>query len=382
MARHMATMLAQLGNHCDRATGAVSVPVYHAATYSHPALGESTGYDYTRSENPTRAVLENAIASLEGGARGFAFSSGMAAVHAAFCLLAPGDHVIASNDLYGGTYRLFEQLLKPLGMRFTYVDMGDPENVRAALTDRTKAVFIESPTNPTMKIADIAGCARAAKSAGAWTFVDNTFLTPYFQRPIELGADVVLHSATKYLGGHNDVLAGLAVAADENTAERLAFVQNAVGAVLGPQDAWLLLRGMKTLALRMERHQDNAVAVSRFLAVHPSIQRVYYPGLDGHPGKDVQREQATGYGGMVSFEVVDERMVEPLLSAVRVITFAESLGGVESLITFPARQTHADIPREVREAYGVTDRLLRLSVGVEAAEDIIADLAQALGGMG
>ncbi len=381
MAQHIATMLVQLGNHRDRATGAISVPVYHSATYSHSALGESTGYDYTRSENPTRAVLEDAIAGLEGGARGFAFSSGMAAVHAAFCLLAPGDHVIASNDLYGGTYRLFEQLLKPLGMRFTYVDMGDPENVRAALTDRTKAVFIESPTNPTMKIADIAGCARVAKSAGAWTFVDNTFLTPYFQRPIELGADVVLHSATKYLGGHNDVLAGLAVAADEDTAKRLAFAQNAVGAVLGPQDAWLLLRGMKTLALRMERHQDNAVAVSRFLAEHPSIQRVYYPGLDGHPGKAVQREQATGYGGMVSFEVVDERMVEPLLSAVRVITFAESLGGVESLITFPARQTHADIPREVREAYGVTDRLLRLSVGVEAAEDIIADLAQALGGM-
>ena len=376
---HLATVLAQLGNRQDTLTGAVSVPVHRASTYSHPALGESTGYDYTRSKNPTRDVLEDAITRLEGGVRGYAFASGMAAVHAAFGLLAPGDHVIASDDLYGGTYRLFEQLLKPLGMHFTYVDMADPENVRAALTGRTKVVFIESPTNPTMKIADIAGCAAVAKAAGAWTFVDNTFLTPYFQRPIELGADVVLHSATKYLGGHNDILAGLAVAADVEVAERLAFAQNAVGAVLGPDDAWLVLRGMKTLALRMERHQENALAVSRFLAEHPGVERVFYPGMDGHPGKALQDGQATGYGGMLSFEVADERMVAPLLAAVRVITFAESLGGVESLITFPARQTHADIPREVREADGVTDRLLRLSVGIEAAQDIIADLAGALG---
>ncbi len=378
MTPHLATVLAQLGNREDTLTGAVSIPVYRASTYSHPALGESTGYDYTRSKNPTRDVLEDAIARLEGGVRGYAFASGMSAVHAAFSLLAPDDHVIASDDLYGGTYRLFEQWFKPLGMHFTYVDMADPENVRAALTGRTRAVFIESPTNPTMAIADIAGCAAVAKEAGALTFVDNTFLTPYFQRPVELGADVVLHSATKYLGGHNDILAGLAVAADGEAAERLEFAQNAVGGVLGPDDAWLVLRGMKTLALRMERHQENALAVSRFLLEHPRVERVFYPGIDGHPGKGLHDTQASGYGGMLSFEVADERMVAPLLAAVRVITFAESLGSVESLITFPARQTHADIPREVREAHGVTDRLLRLSVGIEAAQDIIADLAGAL----
>lgn len=373
------TRLAQYGNRTDPSTGAVSVPVYHATTFAHPGLGQSTGYDYTRTANPTRRALEEAIADLEGGARGFSFSSGMAAVHAVVCLLGQGDHIVASQDLYGGTYRLFERLLPGLGLTCSYADTGDANAVRAALRPNTKALFIESPTNPTMRVADLPACVRIARERGLLSIVDNTFMTPYFQRPLELGADIVVHSATKYLGGHNDVLAGLVAVREAVVAERVAFVQNSIGAVLGPQDAWLLLRGMKTLALRMRRHDENGRAVAEWLARHPEVRAVFYPGLRDHPGRERHERQASGYGGMVSFELVDERLVEPLLSSVRLITFAESLGGLETLITFPARQTHADIPRQVREAYGVNDRLLRLSVGIESAGDIIADLGQALG---
>ena len=372
------SVLAQLGNRKDPHTGAVSVPVYHATTFAHPGLGDSTGYDYARSKNPTRQVLEDAIAEIEGGVRGFAFSSGMAAVHAVAGLFAAGDHIVASNDLYGGTYRLFEQVLARFGVRVSYVDAAAPEAVAAALTPATRGIFLESPTNPTMRIADIAGCAGLAAARGLLLIVDNTFMTPYFQRPLQLGADIVLHSATKYLGGHNDVLAGLAAVRDGKLAERLYFLQNSVGAVPGPEDAWLLLRGMKTLGLRMRRHEANAAAVARWLQRQPLVARVHYPGLPGHPGKELHERQASGHGGMVSFEVADERMVAPLLRSVALVTFAESLGGLETLITFPARQTHADIPRAVREACGVTERLLRLSVGVEDADDIIADLARAL----
>jgi cystathionine gamma-synthase len=371
------TRFVQAGNRRDTVTGAVSFPIHRSTTFSHPSLGQSTGFDYTRTQNPTRKVLEDTFAEFEGGCRAFAFSSGMAAVHAVCCLFRPGDRVVASDDLYGGTYRLLEQILKPLGIETTYVDTSDLDALARVLPG-ARAVFVETPTNPTMKITDITACAELAHRHGALVVVDNTFMTPYFQRPLELGADIVLHSATKYLGGHNDVLAGLAVVRSEELAERVGFYQNSIGAVPGPDDCWLLLRGLKTLALRMERHETNTRRIAEWLTSHPAVIRVNYPGLPDHPGRAVHERQASGYGGMLSFEVRDERMVEPILAAVRVITFAESLGGVESLITYPARQTHFDIPKEVREAAGVTDRLLRLSVGVEHVEDLIEDLGQAL----
>lgn len=374
----ISSRLAQLGNRRDPATGAVSVPIYHATTYAHPGLGESTGYDYTRTANPTRSVLEQAIADLEGGVSGFAFSSGMAAVSCALSLVAPGDHMVASSDLYGGTYRLLEQIIRRLGIDITYVDTGDLTAVQNAFTERTTCIFLETPTNPTMRITDIAACVALAHTHGALAMVDNTFMTPYLQRPLELGADLVVHSGTKYLGGHNDVLCGLIAVREQELAQRVYFLQNSIGATLGPQDSWLMIRGLKTLSLRMEKHEENAAQIARFLCDHPAVETVYYPGLPDAPGRDVQSKQASGFGGMVSFTVRDSAMVAPLLASVRLITFAESLGGLESLITFPARQTHADIPKEVRDATGVTDCLLRLSVGVEDVIDLMEDLAQAL----
>ncbi|BCJ85353.1 trans-sulfuration enzyme family protein [Effusibacillus dendaii] len=372
------TKLAQAGNRQDPLTGAVSLPIHHATTFAHPAFGQSTGFDYTRTLNPTRKVLEETIADLENGKRGFAFASGMAAIACLVELFDPGDHLISTNDLYGGTYRLFEQILRRKGIETSYVDSTDLSQVKAAVQPNTKAIFIETPTNPTMKITDIAGCVSIAAEHGLLTIVDNTFMTPYFQRPLDLGADIVLHSGTKYLGGHNDVLCGLLAVKDEKLGERLFFLQNSIGAVLGPQDSWLMIRGMKTLALRMEKHQENAAKVAAWLATHPAVTTVYFPGLDGAPGKSVHDQQCTGAGGMLSFEVEHESMIEPILANLKMITFAESLGGVESLMTYPAKQTHFDIPKEVREAYGVTDRLLRFSVGIEHADDIIHDLAQAL----
>lgn len=370
--------LAQIGNRQDPATGAVSLPIHHSTTYAHPQLGQSTGFDYTRTLNPTRKTLEDAIADLEGGARGFAFASGMAAVHAVLSLLAPNDHVIVSNDLYGGTYRILEQLLKPLGITATYVHTGDLGAIEAATTPSTKMLFVETPTNPMMQVSDIAACAKLSKKNGWLCVVDNTFMTPYYQRPIELGADMVIHSATKYLGGHNDVLAGLVVVNTDELAERVYFIQNSIGAVLGPQDAWLLIRGLKTLAIRMERHSMNAGAIAAWLEAREDVGKVFYPGLDGHPGKAVCAKQATGFGGMVSFEVVHADMVPHVLRRLRLITFAESLGGVESLMTYPARQTHADIPESIRNEIGVNDRLLRFSVGIEHIGDMIDDLNDAL----
>ncbi|GIM48225.1 cysteine synthase [Collibacillus ludicampi] len=374
----MDTLLAQVGNRKDPVTGAISFPIHHSTTFAHPSLGQSTGFDYTRTLNPTRKVLEEAIAELEGGCRGFAFASGMAAVSCVFTLFRPGDHLIVSNDLYGGTYRLLEQVFRSYGLEATYIDTSDLNAVEASLLPSTKAVFVETPTNPTMKITDLQELCRFAKRHNILSIVDNTFMTPYLQRPLDWGADLVVHSATKYLGGHNDVLAGLVVARDPELAERLYFLQNSIGAVLGPQDCWLLLRGIKTLALRMERHQENAWRVAQWLSQHPLVEKVYYPGLETHPGYDVQKKQSKGFGGMLSFDVVDERLVEHILSAVRLVTFAESLGGVESLITYPARQTHFDIPEEIRNSLGVTNRLLRFSVGIEHHEDIISDLDHAL----
>ncbi|MDQ0190104.1 PLP-dependent transferase [Alicyclobacillus cycloheptanicus] len=371
------TKLAQAGNRRDPATGAISPPVYYSTAYAHPALGQSTGYDYTRTGNPTRQILEETIADLEQGVRGFAFASGMAAISTVFGLLRPGDHLVASNDLYGGTYRLLQQVLGRIGIEAAYVDTGDLAAVERAIQPNTKALFIETPSNPTMKITDIAACAALARTHGVWTVVDNTFMTPYFQQPLALGADIVVHSATKYLGGHNDVMAGLIVVRDDTLAEQIGFLQNSIGAVLGPQDAWLLLRGMKTLALRMARHEQNSLAIADWLRAHPSVEKVYYPGLADHPRRDIHVRQARGFGGMIAFEVKDSTQIAHILASVKLISFAESLGGVETLLTYPARQTHADIPQDIREQCGVTERLLRLSVGIEDAGDLLRDLDQA-----
>jgi len=370
--------LAQIGSQKDTVTGAVSFPIYQATAFRHPGLGESTGFDYARTKSPTRAVLEEAVAELESGDAAFACSTGMAALQIVFSYFSAGDHLIVSLDLYGGTYRLLERIMKRFGVEATYVDTNDLDQLGANLKPNTKAVLIETPTNPLMMITDLEKVATWAKSKGLLTIVDNTLLTPYFQRPIELGADIVVHSATKYLGGHNDVLAGLIITKGKELSEQMAILHNSIGAVLGPQDSFLLARGMKTLALRMERHQSNATAIAKHLSTHPAIAEVFYPALPEHPGHDIQSRQSSGNTGIFSFKVKDARYVEHILRSVKLIAFAESLGGVESLMTYPAVQTHADIPEEIRKAIGVDDRLLRFSVGIEHVEDLIADLDQAL----
>lgn len=369
--------LAQIGSQSEPVTGAVSYPIYNATAYRHPKLGQSTGFDYTRTKNPTRTVLEEAIADLESGDRGFACSSGMAALQTIFALFSQGDHLLVSLDLYGGTYRLLEQVMKRFGVTATYVDTDKLDELEANRRPETKAVLIETPTNPLMMITDLAAVSAWAKKHGLLTIVDNTLLTPFFQRPIELGADIVIHSATKYLGGHNDVLAGLIVTKGQELSDRMAFLHNSIGAVLGPQDSWLLARGMKTLAVRMERHQYNATRIAEWLLGHEAVERVYYPALPDHPGHAVQNAQSSGNTGIFSFKVKDARYVEPILRHIRLIAFAESLGGVESLMTYPAVQTHADIPVEIRNKIGVDDKLLRFSVGIEHVDDLIADLANA-----
>lgn len=375
------TRLAQSGSRRDPSTGAVTVPVYNSATYRHPALGQSTGYDYSRSKNPTRQALEDAVADAENGARGLAFSSGLAAIDNVLRLLKPDDKIVVTEDLYGGTYRLFQQVYAVYGIKAQYVDTSDIASVKGALNDNAvKMIFVENPTNPMLKVADIKAISAAASAKGVLTVVDNTFLSPCLQNPLDLGADIVLHSATKYLGGHNDVVAGVLAVKDAELGEKLAFYQNAVGSVLGPNDAWLVLRGMKTLHLRVKQQEKNALEIAKLLEHHPLVIKVNYPGLKNHCGYNILKEQAKGFGAMVSFEVADAALVPLVLERVGVFLFAESLGGVESLITFPAVQTHADIEPEVRERLGVTDRLLRISVGVENAEDLINDLAQALQG--
>jgi len=370
--------LAQIGSQKDHVTGAVSFPIYQATAFRHPALGESTGFDYARTKSPTRSVLEEAAAELESGDAAFACSSGMAALQTIFAYFSSGDHLIVSLDLYGGTYRLLERVMSRFGVTATYVDTNDLDQLGASLTPNTKAILIETPTNPLMMITDIEKVAAWAKTHGLLTIVDNTLLTPYFQRPIELGADIVIHSASKYLGGHNDVLAGLIITKGEELSAQMAFLHNSIGAVLGPQDSFLLARGMKTLALRMERHQSNATAIAKHLQNHPAIAEVFYPGLPDHSGHDIQSRQSSGNTGIFSFKVKDARYVAPILQHVKLIAFAESLGGVESLMTYPTVQTHADIPEHIRQAVGVDDRLLRFSVGIEHVDDLIADLDQAL----
>ncbi|MEY9092205.1 aminotransferase class I/II-fold pyridoxal phosphate-dependent enzyme [Paenibacillus sp. RC84] len=370
--------LAQIGSVSEPVTGAVSFPVYQSTAFRHPRLGESTGFDYARTKSPTRSVLEDAIADLESGDAGFACSSGMAALQTVFTLFSQGDHLIVSLDLYGGTYRLLEQIMSRFGVSASYVDTNDVEALEEAYRPNTKAILIETPTNPLMMVTDLKLVCGWAKSKQLLSIVDNTLLTPYLQRPIELGADIVIHSASKYLGGHNDVLAGLIVTKGQELSEQMAFLHNSIGAVLGPQDSWLLMRGMKTLALRMERHEHNATTIARYLQWHPLVTDVYYPALESHPGYAIQNRQSSGNTGIFSFKVTDARLVEPILRHVKLIAFAESLGGVESLMTYPAVQTHADIPLEIREKVGVDDRLLRFSVGIEHVDDLITDLAQAL----
>ncbi|GIP38744.1 cystathionine gamma-synthase [Paenibacillus sp. J31TS4] len=370
--------LAQIGSVSEPVTGAVSYPIYNATAFRHPRLGQSTGFDYSRTKNPTRAVLEEAIAELEAGDAGFAFSTGMAALQTIFSLFRSGDHLIVSLDLYGGTYRLLERIMGKFGVTASYVDTNDLEALERCRTESTRAVLIETPTNPLMMVTDLAAVSAWARSRGLLTIVDNTLLTPFFQRPLELGADIVVHSATKYLGGHNDVLAGLVVTKGKELSEEMAFLHNSIGSVLGPNDSWLLMRGMKTLALRMERHQENATRIAQYLEGHPLVAEVFYPGLESHPAYSIQRKQASGNTGIFSFKVTDARLVEPILRHIRLIAFAESLGGVESLMTYPAVQTHADIPEAIRRQVGVDDRLLRFSVGIEHADDLIADLEQAL----
>lgn len=372
------TNLVRIGVNTDPTTGAISTPIYQCATFAHPALGESTGFDYSRTANPTRQVLEQAIAKLEGGAGGFAFSTGMAAITAVLMLFKPGDHLVVTEDLYGGTYRIVDKIFCQYGLQVSYVDTADTLAVKEALQPNTRGVFIETPTNPMLKVADIAAITALVQDQDILTIVDNTFMSPCLQKPLDLGADLIVHSGTKYLGGHNDLLAGLVVAKTPELAERVGFYQNAIGAVLSPFDSWLLIRGLKTLGLRLERQQFNASALAQWLLQHPKVKNVYYPGLEDHVGHQVQKRQAKGFGGMLSFAVTNPELIGQVLGKVQVVSFAESLGGVETLITYPAVQTHADIPREERERLGISDTLLRLSVGVEDIEDLIADLAQAL----
>jgi cystathionine beta-lyase/cystathionine gamma-synthase len=367
------------GQDPDPTTGAVVVPIYQTSTFAQEAVGKHRGYEYARTGNPTRAALERCIAALEGGAHGLAFASGMAAESTVMQLLKPGDHTVAVDDLYGGTYRLFRQVLEPLGMSFGFVDGSDLAAVEKSLTERTRIVWLESPTNPLLKLVDIEAVSRLAHAHQALVVVDNTFMSPYFQRPLSLGADIVVHSATKYLGGHSDVIGGTLVVNREDLFERLAFLQNAVGGVPGPMDAWLVLRGLKTLAIRMREHDSNARLVAEFLRGHRKVARVFYPGLADHPQRDLARRQMSGFGGMISFEI--KGGLEParrLVEHTQLFTLAESLGGVESLIELPAAMTHASIPAETRRAHGVADGLVRVSVGIEDAADLISDLDRAL----
>jgi len=372
------TQLSQAGSRWDERAGAVTTPVYQTATFRHPALGQSTGFDYSRTSNPTRLALEQALAALEGGARGLAFASGLAAVDAVLHVFPPGSRLIVTEDLYGGTFRLLERVHRERGIEAAYVDTSRLDAVEQALLGGARGVLIESLTNPLLKVAEVSAIASAARAAGALVVVDSTFLTPYLQQPLGLGADLVVHSGSKYLGGHNDVIAGLVVARSDELGEQIAFHQNAIGGVLGPQDSWLLLRGLKTLAVRLERQQQTAQVVAEYLARHPRVRRVLYPGLTTDPGHERLAALARGFGAMVSFEVDDASRVPAVLAAVRVFLFAESLGGVESLITYPAVQTHADIDPATRERLGINDRLLRLSIGIEHRDDLIADLDQAL----
>ncbi len=377
----LATKLIHAGIEPDPSTGAIMTPIYQTSTYVQEAPGKNKGYEYARSQNPTRKVLENALAAIENGTHGLCFSSGVAATDAVIKLLEPGNEVIAGNDMYGGTYRLFTKVFEKFGIKFHFIDMQDPENIRRFINSQTKLIWIETPTNPLLNIVDISAVSAIAREFSILTCVDNTFASPFLQTPLDLGADIVLHSATKYLGGHSDVIHGCLVLRDDALREKLYFIQKSCGAVPGPQDCFLVLRGLKTLHVRMERHCQNGEKIAHFLRNHPKVGKVFWCGFEDHPGFAVASKQMRGFGGMMSFTLKDDSIENAtrVLSATRIFALAESLGGVESLINHPASMTHASIPREERLKIGLTDSLIRLSVGIEDAEDLMEDLNQAIG---
>ena len=362
-------------------TGAVTVPIYQTSTYVQPKLGEHKGYEYARTQNPTRSALEANIAAIERGKHGHAFASGMSAIDVVFRTLKSGDHVIAGENMYGGSYRLFSRVLEKFGLQFTYVDTSDLNAVKKAFRAETKILYLETPTNPMMTITDIAACAQLAKAHGALVAVDNTFCSPYLQRPIELGADIVVHSTTKFLNGHSDSIGGAVISNSDEIAEQIGFLQNAVGAILSPFDSFLVMRGIKTLAVRMKRHEENGVAMANYLSHHPKVKKVYYPGLPEHPQHELAKRQMNGFGSMIAFELGSLENARGFLNRVRLCALAESLGGVETLISHPETMTHASVPIETRKRLGITPGLVRISVGIEDIEDLIGDLENAFEGI-
>ncbi|RRQ82638.1 cystathionine gamma-synthase [Enterococcus faecium] len=374
---HIQTKLIHGGISEDPTTGAVSVPIYQTSTYRQDGVGQPKQYEYSRSGNPTRFALEELIADLEGGVRGFAFSSGLSGIHAVFSLFQVGDHILLGDDVYGGTFRLFDKVLTKNGLEYTIIDTSNLDKIEQSIKPNTKALYLETPSNPLLKITDLEKSATLAHQHGLIVIADNTFATPYFQRPLDLGSDIVVHSGTKYLGGHSDVVAGLVTSNHKDLADQIGFYQNAIGAVLGPQDSWLLQRGIKTLSVRMEEHQKNAFVVADFLFSHPAVEKVYYPGLPDHELHGVAKQQMSGFSGMISFTLKNEESAIPFVESLQLFTLAESLGGVESLVEIPSVMTHASIPKEKREEAGIKDGLIRLSVGIEYGQDLINDLAQA-----
>ena len=377
----LGTKLINAGVSPDPTTGAIMTPIYQTSTYVQDGPGNHKGYEYARTQNPTRTVLQNALAAIENGKYGLSFGSGMAATDAVAKLLMPGDEVIVANDLYGGTYRIFTKVFQNYGIKFHFIDMSDTENIRKYVNSNTKMIWAETPTNPLLNIIDIEGCSKIAKEHNLLLVVDNTFASPYLQNPLDWGADIVLHSATKYLGGHSDVVHGALIVNDAELDEKLRFIQNSCGAVPGPHDAWLVLRGIKTLHVRMQRHCENGRAVAEFLRSHPKVARVYWCGFEDHPNHDIAKKQMRDFGGMMSFTLKDDSLetANSVLSKTQLFSLAESLGGVESLIGHPASMTHGSIPREERIKNGLMDSLIRLSVGIEDVEDLIEDLREALG---
>lgn len=372
------TKLIHNGNEIDEETGALSIPIYQVSTYHQRDIDSFGKYDYSRSGNPTREALENTIAQLENGYRGFAFSSGMAATSSVLSIFSAGDHIIICEDVYGGTYRITTKVLSRFNIEFTFVDASNLDNIKAAVRENTKAIFLETPSNPLLKITDLKGAIEIAKSNELIVIVDNTFMSPYLQKPLDLGADIVVHSATKFIGGHSDVVGGLAVAKTEDLADRIYAIQNSFGAILGPQDCWLLLRGLKTLKVRLDVHQQTAEKLSNWLLKREEVEAVYYPSLEGHPGRDIHLAQASGGGAVLSFRLKSLDVTKYFLNNIENAAFAVSLGGVETIVSYPAKMSHAAIPREEREKLGVTDTLIRVSVGLEEFEDLIESFDKAL----
>ena len=369
------------GQEPEPQTGAVTVPIFQTSTYVQPELGRHKGYEYARTKNPTRSALEANLAALERGKYGHCFASGMSATDTVFRLLKSGDHVVAGENMYGGSYRLFSRVLEKYGISFTYVDTSDVNAVKNALQPKTRIVFLETPTNPMMTVTDLAACAEVAHAAGALVVVDNTFCSPYIQRPLELGADIVVHSTTKFLNGHSDSVGGVVISNSDEIGEQIGFLQNAVGAILSPFDSWLVLRGVKTLAVRMKAHEANGNAIANYVANHPKVMKVYYPGLTDHPQHELARRQMNGFGSMFSFELGSYENAKKFLDRVRLCSLAESLGGVETLISHPVSMTHGSVPQETRDRLGITPGLVRISAGIEDLEDLIADLENAFDGI-